>query len=113
IGLVVFILAPGLPAILIGFAAVGSLNASRIPGNEVAVLRLEDRLRVPWLAVLNGFLLGSQAIAAGLGGLLAKSVGVRQTIVVSLVISGVVGLWGTLRPPREIRHGIRSSTTPR
>jgi predicted MFS family arabinose efflux permease len=113
IGLVVFILAPGLPVILIGFAAVGSLNASRIPGNEVAVLRLEDRLRVPWLAVLNGFLLGSQAIAAGLGGLLAKSVGVRQTIVVSLVISGVVGLWGTLRPPREIRHGIRSSTTPR
>ena len=112
VGLTIFVLAPGLPAILIGFAVIGALNASRVPGNEMAVLRLDDRIRVPTFAVLNGFLLGSQAIAAGLGGLIA-SIGVRQTIVVSLVISGVVGLWGTLRPPHEIRHRIRSSTTPR
>jgi len=33
--------------------------------------------------------------------------------VVSLVIAGVVGLWGTLRPPHEMRHRIKSATTPR
>lgn len=113
IGLAFFVTGPGIPMILIGFAAVGALNASRVPANEVTVLRLDDRMRGPTFAVLNGFLLGSQAIAAGLGGLLARSIGVRQTIVVSLVIAGVVGLWGTLRPPHEIRHRTRSTTTPR
>ena len=113
VGLAVFIAAPGLPAILIGFAGIGALNASRVPGNEVAVLRLDDRVRVPAFATINGFLLGSQALAAGLGGLIASGIGVRQTIILSLVISGVVGLWGTLRPPHEIRHRIRSTTTPR
>ena len=113
VGLVVFIAAPGVPAVLIGFAGIGALNASRVPGNEVAVLRLDDRVRVPAFAVINGFLLGSQAIAAGLGGLLARQYGVRQTIIASLVISGVVGLWGTINPPHEIGHRIRSTTTPR
>jgi hypothetical protein len=113
VGLVVFIAAPGVPAVLIGFAGIGALNASRVPGNEVAVLRLDDRVRVPAFAVINGFLLGSQALAAGLGGLIARQFGVRETIIGSLVISGVVGLWGTVRPPHEIRHRIGSSTTPR
>jgi hypothetical protein len=70
-------------------------------------------MRAPTFAVLNGFLLGSQAAAAALGGLIARSIGVRQTIVLSLVVSGVVGLWGTLRPPHEIRHRIGVSTRPR
>jgi hypothetical protein len=98
---------------LIGFAGIGALNASRVPGNEVAVLRLDDRVRVPAFSVINGFLLGSQALAAALGGVTARWIGVRQTIVLSLVISGAVGLWGTLRPPHEIRHRIGVSTTPR
>jgi hypothetical protein len=113
VGLAIFMLAPGLPVLLIGFAAIGSLNASRIPANEVAVLRLEDRLRAPTFAVLSGFLLGSQALAAALGGLVARSIGVREAIVVSLVVSAVVGAWGTLRPPHEIQHRRRSATTPR
>lgn len=110
VGLCVFFLAPGMPAILIGFAAVGALNASRIPANEVAVLRLEDRMRGPTLTVLQGFVLGSQALGAGAGGLIARSLGVRETIVVSLTAAGAVGLWGTLRPPHEMRHRIRPST---
>jgi MFS family permease len=113
LGLIVFALDPGLPGILIGFAAIGVLNASRIPGNEVAVFRLEDRERGPWLALVNGFVLGSQAVAAATGGIVASSIGIREAIVVSLVVSGIVGLWGSLRPPHELRHAIRSSTTPR
>jgi MFS family permease len=112
IGLVVFAVGPTLPGILIGFAAIGVLNASRIPGNEVAVVRLDDRLRGPWLALMNGFVLGSQAIAAAVGGLLASGIGIRQAIVVSLIVSALVGLWGTLRPPHEIRHRVGVPTTP-
>jgi hypothetical protein len=113
VGVAVFIAAVDLPIVLLGFAAVGMLNASRIPANEVTVLRLEDRMRAPTFAVLNGFLLGSQALAAGLGGWIARSIGVRQTIVLSLIISGVAGLWGTVRPPHEMRHRIKTATTPR
>ncbi|MEY2432090.1 MAG: hypothetical protein QOC92_1815, partial [Acidimicrobiaceae bacterium] len=112
-GVLLFAASPGLPMILLAFAAIGALNASRVPANEVSVIRMDDRIRGPAITVLNGFMLGSQAIAAGLGGLIARSIGVRETIVLSLIVSAVVGVWGTLRPPREVRHGIRSSTTPR
>jgi hypothetical protein len=70
-------------------------------------------MRAPTFAVLNGFLLGSQAAAAALGGLIARSIGVRETIVISLAVSAAVGLWGTLRPPHEIRHRVGVPTTPR
>ena len=81
--------------------------------DEVAVIRMDDRVRGPAIAVLNGFMLGGQAIAAGFGGLIARSIGVRQTIVFSLLVSTVVGAWGTLRPPHEMRHAMRTSMTPR
>jgi predicted MFS family arabinose efflux permease len=112
-GIAVFVSAPEIPGILVGFAAIGALNASRIPGNEVSVIRMDDRVRGPAITVLNGFMLGGQAIAAGVGGLIARSIGVRQTIVLSLVLSAIVAAWGTLRPPHELRHAIRTSTTPR
>lgn len=112
-GLLLFATDPDIPVVLGAFAAIGALNASRIPANEVAVLRMDDRIRGPAISVLNGFLLGSQAIAAALGGLIARSIGVRQTIVMALAVSAAVGLWGTIRPPHEIRHAIGSSTTPR
>jgi MFS family permease len=112
-GIAVFASAPEIPVVLLGFAAIGALNASRIPANEVSVIRMDDRVRGPAITVLNGFMLGGQAIAAGLGGLIARSIGVRQTIVLSLAVSAVVGAWGTLRPPHELRHARRSTTTPR
>lgn len=112
VGAVVFVSAPRLPLVLVGFGAVGILNASRIPANEVTVLRLEDRMRAPTFAVLNGFLLGSQALAAALGGWVAYLIGVRQAILLSLIVAGVVGVWGTLRPPHELKHRAKSPTTP-
>jgi hypothetical protein len=57
---------------------------------------------------MNGFVLGSQAVAAAAGGLLARSIGVRQTIVLSLVLSSLIGAWGFVVPPYEPRHAARS-----
>jgi len=63
--------------------------------------------------VLNGFLLGSQAMAAALGGWIAYLIGVRQAIVLSLVVACVVGIWGTIRPPHELKHRTTDAKTPR
>jgi predicted MFS family arabinose efflux permease len=112
-GIIGFAIGPSLPLVLAPFAAVGALNASRVPANEVAGLRLEDRMRAPANSVINGFLLGSQAVAAAGGGLLAKLIGIRSTIVFALVLAGLVGAWGVLRPPHEIRHRVGVPTTQR
>jgi predicted MFS family arabinose efflux permease len=112
-GIVGFAIGPSLPLVLAPFAAVGALNASRVPANEVAGLRLEDRMRAPANSVINGFLLGSQAVAAAGGGLLAKLFGIRSTIVLALVLAAAVGAWGIVRPPHEIRHRVGVPTTPR
>lgn len=104
VGLATFFAAPGLPVILVGFAAIGALNASRVPANEVTAVRLDDRMRGPTFTVLNGFLLGSQAAAAAAGGVIARGIGVRQTIALSLVLSAVVAAWALANPPRELRH---------
>jgi MFS family permease len=106
-GMLLFASNPDLPVILFAFGAVGALNASRVPANEVAVIRLADRVRGPAITVMNGFILGSQAVAAAMGGLLAKAIGVRQTIVISLVLAAAVGAWGALNPPHELRHARR------
>jgi MFS family permease len=106
-GMLLFASAPDVPLILLAFAAVGALNASRIPANEVAVLRLEDRMRGPAITVMNGFVLGGQALAALMGGVLASTFGVRQTILVSLLVAAAVGAWGAASPPHELRHARR------
>ncbi len=107
IGMLMFAPAPGLPLILLGFAAVGALNASRVPGQRgrraqtrgsVARSRdLGDRQRLP-------------ARTAGIRGrrrrcCSRRSFGVRPTIVVALVHRrAVIGAWGASRPPHELRH---------
>jgi MFS family permease len=108
VGMILFASAPDLPLVLLAFAAVGALNASRVPANEVAVIRMEDRVRGPAITVMNGFVLGSQALAAATGGLIARAIGVRQTIIVSLIVAAAIGVWGTLSPPHELRHARRT-----
>jgi len=113
LGVAVFAFDPQIPLVLLAFASIGVLNASRIPANEVAVARLDDHQLGPWIALMNGFVLGSQAVAAAVGGIVANAIGIRQAILVSLIVAGAVGLFGTLRPPNELQHRISSPTTPK
>jgi MFS family permease len=106
-GMLLFASAPDLPLILLAFSAVGALYASRIPANEVAVIRMADRVRGPAITIMNGFMLGSQALVAAVGGILAATIGVRETIVLSLVVAATIGAWGALNPPHELRHARR------
>jgi predicted MFS family arabinose efflux permease len=109
IGVAVFAAGPDLPLILLGFGAVGALYASRVPANEVALLRVHDNLRGPASSVFNSFLVGGQAAAAALGGIVARSFGVRQTIAVALLIPAAIGAWGALTPPHELRHARKTA----
>jgi hypothetical protein len=106
-GVLLFAWAPGMPIIFLGFASVGALYATRVPGNEVAMLHVEDRLRGPAFGVVNGFLVGMQALAVAAGGLLAQAFGVTPTIVVALLIAAAVGAWGAATSPYEPRHARR------
>ena len=107
-GMLIFAASPGLPLILLAFGFVGAVNASRIPANEVAVIRMEDRVRGPAITVINGFVLGSQGIAAAVGGISARLFGLRETILVSLLIAAAVCAWGAASPPHELRHAAKS-----
>jgi MFS family permease len=107
-GVLIFAAGPSFPLILLGFAAVGWLYASRVPGNEVALLRMDDRMRGPASGVFNSFLVGGQAVAAAVGGLLARSLGVRETITLVLILPTAIGAWGAIAPPKELRHAHRA-----
>jgi predicted MFS family arabinose efflux permease len=99
--LLVFAAPPSLALGVAGFAAVGILNASRVPANEVAVLRINDSLRIPAFSILDGFLLGSQAVAAAIGGLCAREFGLRPTLSAAMAIALVAGALSIMRPPAE------------
>jgi MFS family permease len=112
IGVTVFAIGPDLPLILLGFAAVGALYASRVPANEVALLRVQDHLRGPATSVFNSFLVGGQALAAAIGGIVARSFGVRPTIAVALLLPAAIGAWGAVTPPHELRHAHKGPPAP-
>jgi predicted MFS family arabinose efflux permease len=103
-GGLLFVVGTSLAIAFAGFAMIGVANASVVPGNEVAVLRLPDRCRATAISIVQGFMMGSQALAAALGGLIARSAGARTTIASALAAATVVSAWGALLPPRQLRH---------
>jgi predicted MFS family arabinose efflux permease len=107
VAIVFFTMGPPLPTVLIAFAAVGAMLASRVPANEVSGLRIPDRVRGSAFTIIQGFLLGGQAVAAAIGGVLARWIGIRQTLVAFLVIAALVSVWGSTLPPTESRHATR------
>jgi predicted MFS family arabinose efflux permease len=89
-----------------GYVGIGIIYASIVPANEVAGLRIPDRVRGTSFSILSGFMLGGQAIAAAVGGLIAHYAGIRPTIAGALIIAFGVSLWGFISPPREARHAV-------
>ena len=107
VAILFFTIGPPLPTVLIAFAAVGAMLASRVPANEVSGLRIPDRVRGSAFTIIQGFLLGGQALAAAVGGVLARWIGIRETLVAFLVIAALVSVWGSTLPPTESRHAAR------
>jgi MFS family permease len=109
-----FLLDPAMPLVLVAYAALGAVFASRIPANQVTGLRIPDEVRASAFGILAGFMLASQGLAALLGGVLADRIGVRVACIVFLVPAVVVSAYSALAPPRDAPSGTsadaRSST---
>ena len=104
VAIVFFAAAPPLPVVLVAFAAVGAMLASRVPATQVAGLRIPDRVRGSTFTIIQGFVAGGQAVAAAIGGVLARSLGIRPALVIFLAVAALVSVWGSTLPPREARH---------
>ena len=100
-----FAVGPEMPLTVACFAMVGVFNASIVPANEVTNLRLDERSRASSFSILVGAIVGSQALGAGVGGVVARSVGVRHAVVGAMTLAVVVSLIALMRIPRG-RHAI-------
>jgi MFS family permease len=101
VALAVFVVEPDLPLALLGFGAVGVVFTSSVPANTLAGLRIPADRRAGVFSVLQGLVLGSQALGAVLGGLVASRWDVTPTIILACALAGVLGA-GILRRARRL-----------
>lgn len=96
-----FMLAPELPFVFLGYFAVGVIFAIGVPSNIVTGLRTPNAVRASTFGVITGVLYGSEGIGAALGGVLAHTLGVRESIVLCLSIAATVSWLGFMFTPGE------------
>ena len=101
LALAVFVIEPDLPLVLVGFAAVGVVFTSSVPANTLAGLRIPADRRAGVFSVLQGLVLGSQALGAVLGGVVASRWEVTPTILLACALAGILGV-GILRRARRL-----------
>jgi hypothetical protein len=99
--LVGFLLDPAMPFVLVPFAMLGVVFASRIPGNQVAGLRIPDPVRASAFGILNGLMMTAMGLAAVLGGVLGDRIGVRMACVAFLAVGAAVAAHSAVAPPRD------------
>jgi hypothetical protein len=99
--LVGFLLDPSMPFVLLPYAMLGVVFASRIPGNQVAGLRIPDPVRASAFGILNGLMMTAMGLAALLGGALGDRIGVRMACVAFLAVGTAVALQAAVAPPRD------------
>jgi predicted MFS family arabinose efflux permease len=96
-----FLLDPDMPVVVLAYAALGIVFASRIPANQVAGLRIPDEVRASAFGVLAGIMLAAQGLAAVLGGVVADRIGVRMACIVFLVPAIAVSIYSVVAPPTD------------
>jgi hypothetical protein len=101
VALAVFVVEPDLPLVLLGFGAVGVVFTSSVPANTLAGLRIPADRRAGVFSVLQGLVLGSQAVGAMVGGVVASRWEVTPTILLACALAGLVGA-GILRRSRRL-----------
>jgi predicted MFS family arabinose efflux permease len=91
-------------AALAAFLIVGGIFAVSIPTNAVFGMRLQRGTRASAMGIAVGVLMGSQAVAAALGGLAAATYGTGPTIAVALGLVVVYAAWALVTTPYDARH---------
>ncbi len=86
------------------FAIAGGMFAVSVPTNIVVGTRLLRDSRASAMGIAVGLLMGSQAIGAAVGGVVASVIGVPHAIAASLVLAALYGAWSTATTPMDAKH---------
>jgi MFS family permease len=88
----------------VAFAISGGMFAVSIPTNVVIGTRLRRETRASAMGIAVGLLMGSQALGAAAGGLVASAVGAPHAIAGALTFAAVFGAWAAVTTPVEAKH---------
>ncbi len=88
----------------LAFAISGGMFAVSIPTNTVIGLRLSRDTRASAMGIAVGVLMGSQALGAAVGGIVASAVGPPRAIGGALALAAVYSLWAVTTTPVEAKH---------
>lgn len=91
----------------LAFIISGGMFAVSIPTNAVIGTRLSRGTRASAMGIAVGVLMGSQALGAAGGGLVATWVGAPRAIAGALALAAVFSVWAALTTPTDGKHFIR------
>ncbi len=104
---------PSVALAYVAYLGVGVVFLAAIPANAAFGRRIPDDVRSSTFAIIQGFVLGSQALGALLGGVAANLWGVRETVVVAAAASALSGILVLLSVPRRyLAEELANSQTP-
>ena len=83
-----------------------------IPTNTVIGIRLSRDTRASAMGIAVGVLMGSQALGAALGGLVATQIGSAHAIAGALSLCAVFSIWSAVTTPQEAKHLRRAARRP-
>ncbi|MGK2950017.1 MAG: MFS transporter [Acidimicrobiales bacterium] len=89
------------------FAISGGMFAVSIPTNAVIGTRLRRGTRASAMGIAVGVLMGSQALGAAGGGLVATWIGAPRAIAGALALAAVYSVWAAVTTPTDGKHFIR------
>ncbi len=99
------------PWVLIAFATAGAILGSVIPCNVVLGTRIPMAVQGTAISIVQGSVMGAQALGALTGGLLSQAYGER-TACIAVVAAGATGaLLLLVRPPRPAAFRLEIRTT--
>lgn len=97
----------------VAFALSGGMFAVSIPTNTVIGLRLSRDTRASAMGIAVGVLMGSQALGAALGGIVASAIGPPRAIGGALALAAVYSLWAVATTPLDAKHfAVRRRAAP-
>lgn len=100
-GITAFVLGPDLPGALAPFFALGVVFALVIPAGTVVGQRLPTDVRASAFGILQGLMLGGQALGATVGGAIAGAVGASRASAYALAPAALYAAYAVIRVPRD------------
>ena len=89
------------------FIISGGMFAVSIPTNAVIGTRLLRGTRASAMGIAVGILMGSQALGAAVGGVVATMIGAPRAISGALALAAVYSVWAIFTTPTDGKHFIR------